>query len=67
MSPLEELGESLLDRSPEASIFKGSGIMQSGTMRRYFIQCSDDVDPNDYSTLEEAAKRWLQLKFEGKI
>ena len=65
MNELEELGESLLDKSDDAKLSCGGGIV-----KRYFsyvVQCPSGFDNRSYPTLEEATKRWLQLKFEGKI
>ena len=65
MNELKKLGEQLLDRSPYPLMSRGSGIARYDEM--YIIQCVIGVDSDIYPTLEKATRRWLQLKFQGKI
>ena len=51
------------------SISNGPGIIQREwvSVIKYFVQCHSYIDGEAYDTKEEAAQRWLELKFQGKI
>lgn len=56
----------MLDKADNAISIRGGGILRC-SKNSYVVQCAAKFDDGVYSTLEEATKRWLQLKFEGKI